>query len=405
MRLFFFLFPFLLFCKPIDIDLLFVLQDAGETNAILPVVDELEKEGVDFVILAGGVAENICLAQGRKTISYSQLGFSREVDTSWGRGDLLTQGELEMIEREIHPKVVCTGVAFEFQGQILKRFREKKIETIAYWDNFNPDGSDAYFQTARHVHQFAKRLFVPSSTFSSALNRDCVVVGQPSLEVWRRELLKCEQRSIQNRLGISPKKKTFVFIGGYGREYEEGFSLFVDLINELDPEQYQVLVQPHPKTDGFFEKEFTRTSSLVRVLAKEITTIEAIAISDTVFCHQSSVGFQALSAGKKVLYIVPSGQNYSNPAIDSQLARRVGSFQEFEGETELLDFFEVFQTPRDPIHRMTSQLLESIERFLLLHKACPKQNENEEHMSCFWKWDSQGPVPDFGQRLPHSSLS
>lgn len=176
MRLLFLFFPFLLFCTPIDTDLLFVLQDAGETNAVLPVIDELEKEGVDYVILAGGVAESMCLSHGKKIISYSQLGFSREVGRTWTRGELFTQSELENIEREIHPKAVCTGVAFQFQGQILKRFREKKVETIAYWDNFNPEGSDLYFQTARHVQQFAERLFVPSSNFSSHLNRDCIVV-------------------------------------------------------------------------------------------------------------------------------------------------------------------------------------------------------------------------------------
>lgn len=228
--------------------------------------------------------------------------------------------------------------------------------------------------------------------------------GQPSLEVWSRELLKCDRSKLIKRLGISSEKETLVFIGGYGSEYEEGFALFVDFIDELDPDQYQVLVQPHPKTDDFFEKEFTRGSSIVRVLAKEVTTIEAIAISDAVLCHQPSVGFQALSVEKKVLYIIPSSQNYSNPVIDSQLARRVRSLQEFEWETSSLDFFEVFQTPRDPIHQMTSQILESIGRFLLLHKPCPKQNENGEHRPCSLRWYSQEPTPGFGQRLPHSSL-
>ena len=377
------IFPFFLFSQPIHTDLLVVLQDAGETYAILPVLDELEKEGVQYQVIAGGVAESIFEAQEKPFISYSDLGFSYDVGKTSARASLFTDFDLQKIAQNIAPKVVLTGVAFQFQAQVLSHFRNCGIETISYWDNFSPIGTDPYFETAHLVYSCADHVFVPSSTFFSYLKGECTVVGQPSLEVWKNKLEDCDREQIYNRLNLPRHTNFHSFIGGYGKEYEEGLSLFIKCASLLDPTSEFTLIQPHPKTDGSLERVLSQAYPHIRVLNGEVSTIELVSVSDFLYTHQSSVGFQALSANKQVSYIIPPHQNYTNPAIEAQIARKVSTIDEFFSQEKncSLDFFEVFQVPKNPIYRMKNEILELMKKSPLHHKVESTENGTSKCIS------------------------
>jgi len=332
-------------------EVLFVLQDAGETQALLPVIDLLEKTHQDYVILAGGVAEEQ-LANHRHVIHFSDLGANEKIDKTWKRDQKISPESLKHITSAIKAKKVVSGVAFELHRQILEAFKDQGSETFAYWDNINPTGTDPYFHTAQKVAQVAQTLLVPSENFKTYFpHAKCV--GQPSFERWEENL------SLINKpkLPFLHSGKTIVWVGGYGKEYEEAFVLFLEAAKEMN--DYNVLISFHPKMGGVFEREKIKDDHIH--LLTEISTMEAIALADTVICHQSTVGVQAAFAGKPVFYLIPPSQTYTNPVIEKKLAPRLQSAQALIQALEnphsvSKDFFEEMQIPRHSTELIFNEL-------------------------------------------------
>lgn len=293
-------------------DVLFYMQDAGETYALLPVAERLKKDGADVVILTGGTATNLVGVTGE---SIGRFGLS--IDASWERTRKADQALALSVIEAFEPKVFVSGVAFEWEGQLYDACRKKGIKTIAFWDNFSADGQDLYFTVARTVEKRADTLFVPSEQVAAGFadRPSLSVVGQPSLERWAHEAREIETAAVRKRLGIESGKKIAVFVGGYGALYEEAFSLLLRSLETV--KDWTVLVQPHPKFAGKFESEYLakQPSLPVRVLKNEVSTIEAVAMADLVLCHQSTVGFQAMFLKKPVVYLIPEGQQAPSFAI------------------------------------------------------------------------------------------
>jgi len=313
-------------------DTVFILQDAGETNALLPVIDKYAQNNENFLILTGGqatetIGQKITLKD--KTLSFAQLGISEQMDKTWKRDDKLSEASLKKIEAEIEAKYVVTGVAFEFHGQLLEAFKARKSETFAYWDNINFEGTDPYFQTAKKVAKIADHLLVPSKIFKN-IYPQAEVVGQPSYELWKQQLSGIQPSAVAAKLPFSVKSPVVVFIGGYGHDYDEALRQFLSFARDL--KGYTILMTFHPKMEGKVEKEELKKHPLPHVHLIEpswhISTMEAIAIADHVICHQSTVGINAAVSGKDVIYLVPSNQTYTNPLIERGGARAVSTLQE-----------------------------------------------------------------------------
>lgn len=341
--LFIFLFSLSLFAVE-RVDFLFYLQDAGETNALMPVIDDLEGRGFAVAILAGGVAEEL-LAE-RRVWTFPDFG-GGPVPKSWARGSEIDAGVLKRLRSEIEPKVVLTGVAFESQGQILDLYRG--VPTFAFWDNFNSNGENPYFATARSVASRASTLLLPTSSIEADFEGEKRVVGQPTIEKWRREMQSVE------------KKGPPVFIGGYGKDYEEAFALFLDCAEAAGGE---FLVLPHPKTDGSFEQSLLSENSPVRIV-KDKPTFAAVAEADLVICHQSTVGFQALACGKAVIHIIPEGQVFESLPLKKGLSHKVHSPEEFAAALEAKapspeTFDAIMGIPSDGVENLSRALIEAI---------------------------------------------
>jgi len=309
-----------LVARPVDV--LFVLQDAGETQGLLPSIELMQSEGRDFAILVGGVAEEqlskIPSLRGC-VVHFSDFGAC--VDKSWGRSQKLGSDVLKTLTKSLEAKKVVTGVAFEMHGQILQAYEQLGASTFSFWDNINPSGTDPYFATAQKVALVAQNLFVPTAAFLSVYPKG-IVVGQPSLEKWGEVVKGFDLAAIRKKLPFLGSKRVIVFVGGYGAEYEEAFNLLVSALPQLS--NYDVLVSFHPKMGGVFERSRLASFSNARLL-EDISTQEAVAISDAVICHQSTVGIQAASIGKQVCYLIPPKQSYTNPVIEKEMAPRCTS--------------------------------------------------------------------------------
>lgn len=284
-------------------EVLFHLHDAGETYALLPVIRELER---DYLIVTTGVAGNLLTGIPKERI--------RSFDEY----------------KKIEPKEVVTGVASELQGELLDYFRSKGVITFAFWDNFNFDGMSPYFRTAHSVEPRADLLLLPCEALVEPFsNRAVRVVGHPTLE----------QKS---------RSKIALWIGGYGKDYDEAYELFQNGMKGV--EGVAVICQHHPKTG----------------LKNDLKLVDAMAIADLVICHQSTAAFQALAAGKPVLHVIPENQYFESLPLQKGLAKKVSSVEEFPKairvalESDVSGFFELMGIPEHSTESCKAAILENL---------------------------------------------
>ncbi len=285
-------------------DLLFHLHDAGETFALLPVIQLLE---VDYLILATGVSERLAAELPREK-------FRKMEDLS-----------------SIEPKEVVTGVASPLQGEVLDFYRARGVPTFAYWDNFNFDGESPYFKTAHAVEKKADLLLLPCESLVAPFSgRPTQVVGHPTLDP-------------------KPKAKIALWIGGYGKEYEEAYELFLE--GKESVEGVAFLMQHHPKTG----------------LKNDLKFHEALSIADLVICHQSTAAFQALAANKPVIHVIPPNQTFDSLPLEKGLALKVSSAEELKERvnqalrSDVSGFFELMGIPENSTECCCSFLMETLQ--------------------------------------------
>ncbi|HNA62856.1 MAG TPA: hypothetical protein PKW79_07250 [Rhabdochlamydiaceae bacterium] len=309
-------------------DTLFVLQDAGETNALIPVIEQSEQNHDNFAILVGGVAAEIIGKHPtlkHHTITYPQLQIDEKLDKAWKRDQKISEVSLFKIKNAFPAKKIVSGVAFEFQGQLLEC---SEVPTFAYWDNINFQGTDPYFQTAKKVAILADHLMVPSNSFR-VMYPNAAVVGQPTFEAWKADLEQINPKAVRSKLPFSTPSPIIVFVGGYGDEYNQALSQFLDAAENFPT--YTILLSVHPKFEGKVEKKELAKRSLPHVhIVDQISSMEAIALADTVVCHQSSVGVQAAFADKSVIYWIPEDQTYTNPLIEQKITPKASNSEDLK---------------------------------------------------------------------------
>ena len=241
---------------------LFVLFDAGETVALTPVAKELEKRGEEVTVLK---------FDPKTRNRYAPLS-SEEIE-------------------KYHPDVLVVGDASYLQLQFLKALKGK-AKTICYYDNPLEIDKIPYAALIREFEKEVDLFLVPSglaAQSSSAPN--CQIVGNPDLDRFEQEI---------QSLSVSSGRITY--FGGYDSDYEEAFKAFVAIYKDYKGE---VIVRPHPKTNGKLEKKWTEGTSIK--VGDSLSTLEAVGVSERIIIHRSSLGTKAAIAGKKVFSIESDG--------------------------------------------------------------------------------------------------
>ncbi|HSX04006.1 MAG TPA: hypothetical protein VLG76_04695 [Rhabdochlamydiaceae bacterium] len=353
----FFCFCFLA-CKAFAVEpsVLFVLYDAGETNALLPVIQKCENDKISYQVLAFGTACKL-------VPTFYDAGI--ELDSNWDRAAPLGQEEIEKIHSMFHPQIVISGVASRIQGQLLEAFR-KSAKTYAFWDNFSASGANPYFDVAKEVQKEAEYVLFPSAVvagapeFENRPSNEKFIVGHPLFDEWREKIVSIDKEALLNKLHCNPDRILVSYIGSYGPEYEKAYPLFLDYVETLekaydflfrsDHEKANIFVQAHPKTDGSFEKEHSPAHFLIN----QLSTLEAIAVADMVVCYNSTAGFQALLLGKDLFYFIPTGDPLTNSAIEMGLAKRISSTDDFDQTVNKsrIDAAELLGIPENSVEKI-----------------------------------------------------
>ncbi len=351
------LFALLALCSSIwgasvQCDTLYILQDAGETIALKFVLEQAEKNQDDYRIFANGTAAALLDFDFKSRML--PINLEEKLDRDWKRSAALSEKSVQTVLDHVHAKKVVSGVAFEFQGQLLTAFEKQGAKSYAYWDNININGTDAYFETAKKVAACAQTLLAPSHAFLKVYP-EAQIVGQPVLEASASPLA-----ALTTDLPL--QHPLIVWIGGYGDDYNEALKAFLEGASVF--KDAMIVLSYHPKYEGIVEKEMLEKyhpSNVVIYDAKKLSSAQAIAHSDFVICHQSTAGLQAALGGKKVFYFTPQGQSYTNLLIENKITPQVSTTLELNeamknSSATSKDILDVLQVPRHGTKRLYNTL-------------------------------------------------
>ena len=342
-----------------------MLFDTGETEFIQPILKRLDSN--KFKLMTFGTSETLGIISDYPQLKSSEIGLSETISKDWPREKLLSPQDLEVVTGLASKfKVVISGVASILQGQILSSITSS---TLIIWDNFKGNDTGFYWEIASKVQFSANSIIFPSrSTYNGLISKppNYHIIGHPSLEDWASKVILIDKDQAKQKLNIF--KKVILYVAGWSGDPEchEGTRLFAKICrNHLKNynEEYSIIVQLHPRSDGEFERqEFDGTAT---VSSRAIcTTEEATAIADIVICHKTTAGPKIAAAGKKIMFLVPQ-EGYSNQLIETGkffLARSEEEFGEMFEKTLRAenneDIFQIFDMPQNSV----DLFLELIER-------------------------------------------
>lgn len=337
--------------------LLFVFFDAGETNALKPVIDELSSASMDFQILAFGTAWTLIKDHPRTIDIHKNLDVSKDTNQKeWGRLHPLDQKILDKILALLKPDIVITGMVSELQKQIIEGFKKTGADIIAYYDNFSPIQMFSY---ALPFVKLASLILVPSKNVAESVlkedpNAKVDIVGHPNLELWIEQIQAINAQEIRRLLKIEDGKSFLVYITGYGEGYQEAFASFAKAIKSI--KDFHVGISIHPKMTGDLEKQILQEQGCHHafLIPKKVDTSSAVAIADLVVTWRSSIGVQAAFLGKPVIYLDNPGSTFKSLSIEKGWALQLFDSEELhklllDFETELISYRQRFSEGKTPL--------------------------------------------------------
>jgi hypothetical protein len=321
-----------------------VVYDAGETLGLLPAADRLEEAGVQvaWVPLTPWAAE-LLADKGQPGLPLPEVvaemphvrDRSASTSTSYWEQNFLRDS----------PGLVVLGMVSEGQGQIARRLREEGIPTRGFHDGFQPP---AVGSVAASTMRAFGEIWVPTSRVQagfSALGVETVVVGQPSLEAWRRASVEVEVEEIRLRQGVGRNHRMLLFAGQYGPGYQELLRSFLGAVRGTmnQDSSLALVLSHHPRVDGSVERRALEDSSLPRasMAAEGLSTMELAVAADVVLTWMSTVGTQAAFMGKQVVYFSP-------PATFETDLVELGAASLANESTLAPVLMGILRNPRDP---------------------------------------------------------
>ena len=134
--------------------------------------------------------------------------------------------------------------------------------------------------------------------------------------------------------------------------------------------KYLAIISYHPKTNGEFEKYIKNTLDIKNMViadsnSKNLSTICLSTLSNIFIVHKSSMGSQALSASKNVIFIAQD--TYKNSAIDYGLADLVyspkniiKSIKKNYNKNIADNFYLTYGIPKDSIKSFINSILDTL---------------------------------------------
>jgi hypothetical protein len=300
----------------------FVLHDAGETRALLPVMQKLGTAGVDYVVVAESTART--LLQGDPHLAPNP----QEITATERTNPALAAEMKQQLDRLIQAQVCVTGLVSSFQKQWADFFRQSGRRVVGYYEGFSFPANPV--KNRANAFQGSLTDLMTATEGSAAYfrrqgfeNIPVSVVGQPTLESMPRVTQGTDPALLANELLLMPNEPVILFVGQYGPEYEQALSLFCQTASQLSGAN--LLVSLHPQTSGDFERSMLQQAGLldrIQLVPKSVSTAQALAVANVTLAHSSTVATQAFLQGKKVIFVGNQDSDVCNPLEARGLASR-----------------------------------------------------------------------------------
>ncbi len=331
----------------------FVTYDAGETLGLLPVAPLLREAGVEVRwipltpwsadLLAGYAEPFLPLPDNIAALPHVEARNNPTEVDYWTAALLGGAGGMAADPARAPPLLAVLGMVSTAQAQMAQALRAAGVPTRGFHDGFQPPDSQAI---AAIVAPACDGIWVPTAGVQAgfeALGMVSEVVGQPSLEAWRRASEEVDTQAVRRRVGADSHHRILLFAGQYGDGYEEALDSFLNTvaISMARDSTLLLLLTHHPRTDGSVERAAlarwgarpsdlprmeageaalarwgARPSDLPRMAPEGLSTMELATAAEVVLTWTSTVGTQAAFMGKEVIYFSPP------PGFESELVRQ-----------------------------------------------------------------------------------
>jgi hypothetical protein len=314
------------FCQLVKTEVLFILYDLGETQAVKPLMNILQKNGTGYKILAFGKSSEAFPSDP----NCIPLPISEPDILKWDRTKKLPESVLSFLGT-IQCKVAIAGMASCVQAQAVNLFKSKGAYTIAVYDNFDSPSTKDFISAFISYEPKVHELWVPSKPVYDGFSKDfkpfwsqMYIMGQPALESWQHVFATTDRASIREELDINTETTCVLFVGGYDDTYEEALKVFLESTHLFQDKDVQFIISPHPKTSGELEKKLVDElpNDCNILIPTGYSTSELATIANLVVCHKSTVGILALYQGVPVVYVAKKS-DYSNFSIQEGNAIQV----------------------------------------------------------------------------------
>ena len=282
--------------KPI---ITFALHDAGETNALRPAMQQLDRVHYPYAILADGTAKRLLGQQNPHLVT----------------GDRFHPSVTEALSA---PTLITGDVSIQ-QARWASLFALAKKRVIAYHDSLTePKQQHPLYQVGRWVTDWWAPSKQTAAFFQTQFpGQNTQAVGPPALTLTR--LSGSDKVQAKQLLGLPANKPVIVFIGGYGPHYEDSLKLLLDVSQSLDA---QVVLAPHPKTRGVVERDYLAKAPYPNVrLCPEASTQRLLSVADVACCQGSSLALNCLMSELPVTYIGQAVQTDATDPLEQWIPR------------------------------------------------------------------------------------
>ena len=360
-----------------DCDIAAYVASVGETKAMESSLETLVFDGFSVKIFAEGSAKEV-LAKNQAL-----------------KSSLVDFEQLDAIQK-YHPKLFLTGSSQEESIPLLKQLEKQGTQTIVLLDNDSLQGKDSFFETARKVITNAKCIFIPNERLKSESvlqEKEIHVVGQCGVDAFVQEAKQVNPEEVLKRLGLDPSKKTLLFLGARGDQYDSHLCSFLEAMNQLSWQEYQIIVKPHPAQSIGFEEQLFFEWKKQKIAHKhpmifflghdsDLSTATLAATADGVACPVSSVATKVAAIGKPIVFFAKQEEcqgftlfelGYGH-LYDSQEALEKVLEQESKKE---LDLYQLLKMPKNSSIRIVAL----IKNFLLEKQRSLKADVIQESAS------------------------
>jgi len=294
------------------IKIIFVAQDSGGFNAILPVIKKLKrrKEFISKTILAN---------QSRD--------IAKKYRISYLDGNLLTNKDLKRLLENNRPSLIFTATSqgLSIEKRIAKIAKVQKIKTIAlidFWSNYKFRFSDPGTENLIYLPDYILAI-------DEIMKKEMITQGFDS-----KKIIITGSPFFDSFLKITKEKQSKKIISFFSQFFSEllkkehktypGFNeiqVFEDFIKTLEALQVKlpIKIKFHPKTKRLSKfNRIIRNSKLKISIETKLSSEDLIKKSKLVLGMNSVVLFEAAMIGKPVVSYQP-GLNRPDPLISNRV--------------------------------------------------------------------------------------